>query len=100
MPRNADRYFIKPATAKLRVQVSEPGTKTPADATVTLTSLRTGGASATVATTVFTRQAKGDYVLIVPTADLLAGTYDVLVTVADGPEKVAVVTDRFVVQDA
>lgn len=95
-----DRYFIKPSTVHLRARISEPGSRQPTDATVVLTALRLGATPVTVATTAFTRLALGDYTLSIPTADLAAGAYDVVVTVSDGPDKISVLTDRFVVQDA
>lgn len=97
---NNDRYFIKPSTVHLRARISEPGTKQPTDATVVLTALRLGTTTVTVATTAFTRAALGDYTLTIPTAALTAGAYDVVVTVSNGPNKISVLTDRFVVKDA
>jgi hypothetical protein len=98
MASGGDRYFVQGSTVHLRVRVSEPGTRTPADATVVLTSLKTGGTAVTPATTAFTRVNQGDYLLVLPTAPLAPGAYDVRITVSDGPAKVSIITDRFVVK--
>ena len=94
-----DRFFLRGSTVHMRVRVSEPGTKRPADATVALTSLKRGAVVVPVDNPTFSRINQGDHLLVLPTADLTPSTYEVVVTVSDGPSKVTVLTDRFVVKD-
>lgn len=90
------RFFLVGETPHLRVRVSQPGTKKPLDAgSVVLTTLRTGTTVVAVTTTAFTREAEGDYLLVLPTAGLAPGEYDLVITVSDGPTKVSILTDRF-----
>lgn len=94
---SADRLFKVGETVHLSARVNKPGTKTPVDpAAVTLTTLRRNGVPVHVATTAFTREAEGQYSLVIPTVALEAGTYDLVVTLSDGAEKVVLLTDSFV----
>jgi hypothetical protein len=94
-----DRSFLVGETVHLRSRVSLPGTRTPTDpASVTLTSLRRDGVETLVEPTPFTRVREGEYVLTLTTGLLPSGTYDVVVTHADGPAKVSLATDRFVLR--
>lgn len=95
---NADRFFVQGSTVHFRVRVSEPGTKTPASATVILTALRHAGVEVPVTVTAFTQVQVGDYALSMPTATLAPGSYDVVITISDGPSKVTILTDRFAVK--
>ena len=95
-----DKSFVRGSTVHLRARVSEPGGKRPVSASVVLTALRRGATPVTVDTTTFTEEAVGDYSLVVPTADLDPGAYSVVITVSDGPSKVSVLTDSFVVTQA
>lgn len=98
---NNDRNFKVGETVHMRVRVSEAGTKSPADATSTLTALRKDGAPVALpAVTEFSVLAQGDHLLVLRTADLATGDYEVVVTVSDGPDKVSILTDRFVLKVA
>lgn len=97
----ADRHFNVGETVHFRSRVAEPGTRTPTDpATVALTSLRLDDVEVLPAPREFVRQQQGEFTLALPTADLAPGTYHVSVTHSDGPERVTIVTDRFVLQAA
>lgn len=95
------RSFYVGETVHLGVRVSVPGTRKPVDPEmVTLTSLERDGAPVVPAVTDFTRAAQGDYSLVLPTADLEEGVYDLIVTVADGTAAVVLIPDRFVLKVA
>lgn len=98
MATSNDRYFIQGSTVHLRVRVSLPGTRTPAAATVVLTSLKLGTQAVVPAVTAFTQVNVGDYLLVIPTATLQPGAYDLRVTISNGPTNVSILTDRFVVK--
>lgn len=94
------RSFVIGETVVLSTRISSPGTKKPVDpATVTLSLLSRAGTPVTVSPTGFTRLGTGDYSFSLQTDGLAAGTYDVTVTVADGPSSVVILTDRFVLQN-
>lgn len=98
---SSDRYFTVGETVHLRSRVSLPGTRTPTDpASVALTTLRREGVDVLTGPMAFIRNAEGDFSLSLPTLDLTPGTYDLVVTHSDGPEKVTLVTDRFVLAPA
>ena len=97
----ADRFYLVGETVHLHVKVSKPGTKTPDDpATVSLSALKLGTTPVPVAVTDFTRNAQGDYGLTIPTAGFTPGTYSLSVTLADGSDRVVILTDTFVVKAA
>lgn len=97
----ADRSFVVGESVHLRIRVNAPGTRKPADAaTVALSSIKRDGAPVTVTPTAFTRQGVGEYTLVIQTAALQPGIYDVSVTVADGPAATVIVPDRFVLKAA
>lgn len=90
------RSFVVGETVHLRTRVSKPGTREPTDpASVVLTSLKRGSDVLTPATTGFTRVGQGDFLLVLPTAGLIPGEYVVVITVADGPNRISILTDRF-----
>lgn len=98
---SAPRSFYIGETVHLRVRVSEPGTRKPTDAgAVSITSLKRGATVVTPADPTFDRVREGDYALTLPTAGLAAGTYDIQVTVSDGPAAVVIIPDRFVLKAA
>ncbi len=97
---SAPRSFLIGETVHLGVRVSAPGTRKPTDASVTLTSLKRGPTAVMPEVSAFTRREEGDYTLALPTAALSAGTYDLVVTVADGPSAVVILPDQFVLKAA
>lgn len=94
------RYFIVGETVHLRSRISEPGGRKPVDPdTVALTFLGLeGGASVLTEPLPLTREVEGEWVLAIPTVDLAPGVYTLAVTHADGPSKVTVATDQFVLR--
>lgn len=95
---SANRRYKVGETVHLRVRVNLPGTRIPTDAgSVVLTSLTRDGIPVP-ADTVFTRDALGDYSLVISTEGFSAGSYEVVVTISDGPEKVVVLEDTFVLR--
>lgn len=93
------RSFLVGETVHLRSRVSRPGTRTPTDpAEVALTSLTLDGVETLQAPVPFTREREGEYVLTLTTEDLVPGTYGVVIRHADGPAKVSLATDRFVLR--
>lgn len=98
---SAPRAFVIGDTVHFRSRVSLPGTSTPTDpALVVLSTLSLAGTSVLVAPLPFTRELEGEYVLSLPTDNLVVGVYDVSVTHSSGPSMVTVVTDQFVLQTA
>lgn len=94
-----DRYFLVGSTIHLRCRVSLPGTRTPTDpATVAVVKLKVGAVEITLSNPVFTRIEEGEYRLSIPTTTLAAGTYQVTVRLEDGPSKVLLLTDQFVLR--
>lgn len=93
--QTGDRTFKVGETIHLRTRISVAGTRTPTDATVTLTRLMLGAVPVTVTPTAFTRINEGDYQLVLHTDSLVPGAYDVVITISGGPDLVAIVTDRF-----
>lgn len=93
----APRSFTVGETIHFRSRISIAGTKTPTDpALVRLTSLKHDGTEVLVSALDFSREAQGEYVLTLQTDALSPGTYEVVVVHSDGPEKVTLATDRFV----
>ena len=93
-----ERGFVIPSTVHLRALVFAPGTRKAQDAdTVVLSSLSHDGALVVGAVDpTFTRVGVGDYRLDLATAGLSAGIYKAIVTVSDGPERVLVLRETFV----
>jgi hypothetical protein len=97
----ADRYFVVGETVHLRSRVSKPGGRTPIDpATVELTLLALEGVQTLTDPIAFIREREGEFTLGLATEDLVPGTYTVAVRHADGPQRVTVATDRFVLRAA
>ena len=99
-PRSgALRTFLVGETVHLRSRVSLPGTRTPTDpALVELASLTLDGVETLVAPTPFVREKEGEYVLTLLTDTLAPGTYGLVVRHSDGPEKVTLTSDEFVLR--
>lgn len=95
---NPDRYYMVGETVVVRVRIAKPGTKQPLDADVSLVSVRRAGVDVAGPLPVFVREAEGDYAVELLTAGWSAGTYDLVVRVADGLTRVALPTDRFVLR--
>lgn len=93
---SAARNFKVGETVHLIVRVSEPGTKTPTDATVTVASLRRGDTVIPLDDPTFARVREGDYLKVLQTVGFDAGTYKVRVRVEDGPQAVVLADDQFV----
>lgn len=99
MPKS--REFVIGETVHLNIRVNAPGTHKPVDPTnVRLTSLKRDGQTVPVSVVDFTRESAGTYSLTLPTDGLVAGIYDVVVTLDSGPTKVVKVPDRFVLRAA
>lgn len=95
-----DRYYSVGETVVAAMRVSRPGTRTPADATVTMVKAqRIGDPAPVVSDDAFDREAEGDYAWRQPTDGWPPGTYNVVVRVA-GPNGVVLVRDHFVLQPA
>ena len=79
--------------------MSLPNTKRPVDPdTVALTSVKWGTTEILDDPVDFVRDGEGQYSLALATVDLDPGTYTLTVTHADGPQKVTIVTNSFVLQ--
>ena len=95
----APRFFTQGETIHLRSRVSIPGTRTPIDpSTVALTSMVRNKVQVLEEPLEFTREGVGEFTLSLPTSGLAAGTYEIVVTHADGPDRVTLATDRFVLR--
>ena len=99
-PRSgALRTFLVGETVHLHSRVSLPGTRTPTDPTeVALVSLTLGGVETLTGPVPFTREREGEYALTLLTEGRAPGTYHLVVRHADGPERVTLVEDEFVLR--
>ena len=95
----ATRTFLVGETVHLRSRVSLPGTRTPTDpAEVALSSLTLDGVETLADPLPFTREREGEYALTLPTLGMAGGTYRLVVRHTDGPQRVALATDEFVLR--
>jgi len=90
--------FLVGETVHLRARVSKAGSRVPySPQTVRLTSLRLAGADVALPAIVdFTKVAEGDFTLVIDSSPLAPGTYDVVVTLSDGPNAVRLLRGTFV----
>lgn len=93
-----ERSYVVGETIEVRTRLAKPGTKLPVDANVAITKLQRVGGSAVEPIPAFIREAEGDYATVLATEGWVPGTYDLVVRVDDGPEKVVLVADRFVLR--
>jgi hypothetical protein len=94
------RNFMVGDTVELVVRVNAPGTRNPADPAqgVTLLSLVTGATQVLDEQALFDRVEAGSYLHTVQTEGFEPGVYTWLAAAKDSPERVAQVTDTFVLQ--
>lgn len=96
----ANSAYLVGETVRLRMRVSVPGTRDPADPVLgcRLAGLARAGAPVVSAVTAFTKVGDGDYVLDLDTSALPAGTYSWLGEARDSATLVALVEDSFVLR--
>lgn len=101
MPSNPRRQFWVGETVHLRVRVNLPGTKRPVDPDhVRLTAVNRDGTPLEIDVEDFVREDTGEYSLVLLTAGLPEGVYDLAVTVDSGPTAVVLLPDRFILKAA